>query len=328
MQQGHFDLDGQLKVSAPEAGRRRVVWVPTEQVLLLSVSVPGRQWRQALPYAVEPWLATAVDTHHIVPLKRQRDGQVHCAVVDQSRLAHWQAELAQALWQDALLVPDCFQVPEGEQGWHWHKAGERFPVRTGSWSGFAGSEAICRAVLAQAGMHWTEAEPQLPPWPMLQALSLNAGLSHKQGRGAIKRAWWVAGAQALLLLGLYLGQLAWETRRLNAQADAYRAQAQALFLKLFPDVNRVVNIRAQTKAHLAAHAPAHFDPPHWARVLARIAQAEGVLRHLHPGQSHMVLSVHLPQQVDVQQLAHSLGARIQAHKSDGVRQEVTYVVPD
>lgn len=328
MQQGHFDLDGQLKVSAPEVGQRRVVWVPTEQVLLLSVSIPGRQWRQALPYAVEPWLATAVEANHIVPLKRQRDGQVHCVAVAQSRLAHWQAALAQAGWQDALLVPDCFQVPEGEQGWRWHRAGERFLVRTGPWRGFAGSEALCRAVLAQAGMHWTEAELQLPPWPVLQALNLNAGLSHRQGMGAIKRAWWVVGAAALLLLGLYLGQLAWETHRLNAQAFAYRAQTEALFRKLFPEVSRVVNIRSQTKAYLAQRAQFDTAPPRWAQVLAKVAQVEGTLIHLDDDGRRMVLTVRLPQAVDIQQLARSLGARIQAHKLDGVRQEVTYVVSD
>ena len=327
MQQGHFDLDGRLQVSAAEAGKRRLVWVPTEQVLFLSVSVPGRQWCQALPYAVEPYLATAVETQHIVPMKRQRDGQVHCAVVDKTRLTLWQSALAQAGWQNALLIPDCFQVVEGEKDWRWHKAGDRLLVRTGPWSGFAGSETFCHTVLAQAKAQWKEGVCQLPPWPVLNALNLNTGRASRQSWGSGLRAWWMVGATALLLLGLYLGQVAWETRRLNAQADAYRAQTHALFRQLFPDIQPVVNIRAQTKAQLAARTQANSDPPRWARVLAEIARAEGVLQSLRRDQQQMVLTVHLPEGVDAQALARSLGARIQAHHTaeDG-RHEVTYVV--
>ncbi len=328
MQQGHFDLEGRLVAQAPEAGQPRVAWVPTEQVLLLSVRVPGRQWRRALPYAVEPWLATALEENHILPLKRESDGQVHCAVVAKARLARWQAELETANWADAWLVPDCFQVPEDQAGWQIHTAEGRMLVRTGPWSGFAGDEVACEVIRSQADTHWQERAPVLPSVPLLRVLDLNRSTSHRQGlSGIIQQGIWLGGA-LLLLLGLYLGQMVWETHRMNAQAAAYRTQTEALFHKLFPDVRRLVNVRAQTKAQLAERIQVDMTPPRWARVLNKVAQVQGTVLKLDMDASGMRLTVSLPDEADAKALAQALNARIQRRMSTEGQQEVTYVVPN
>ena len=73
------------------------VVIPSEQVLMLSCSVPGRnsgQIRQALPYALEEYVATDIETMHIAvgPIK---SGQpIHCALIGNEQIGLWKSWLA------------------------------------------------------------------------------------------------------------------------------------------------------------------------------------------------------------------------------------------
>ena len=73
------------------------VVIPSEQVLMLSCSVPGRnsgQIRQALPYALEEHVATDIETMHIAvgPIK---SGQpIHCALIEYEQIGLWKSWLA------------------------------------------------------------------------------------------------------------------------------------------------------------------------------------------------------------------------------------------
>ena len=73
------------------------VVIPSEQVLMLSCSVPGRnsgQIRQALPYALEEHVATDIETMHIAvgPIK---SGQpIHCALIEKEQIGLWKSWLA------------------------------------------------------------------------------------------------------------------------------------------------------------------------------------------------------------------------------------------
>ncbi len=73
------------------------VVIPSEQVLMLSCSVPGRnsgQIRQALPYALEEHVATDIETMHIAvgPIK---SGQpIDCALIENEQIGLWKSWLA------------------------------------------------------------------------------------------------------------------------------------------------------------------------------------------------------------------------------------------
>jgi general secretion pathway protein L len=138
IRQAKFDLNGQLwllgenrewqeaawllrdQETADRAALQRalaqlkVVWVPTEQVTLLSRFVPGKrraEWFNALPYALEESLAEPVESLHFTALNRTPEGEVAAAVVTRARMQLWVEQLEQAGLQHAMLVADCFQVP-------------------------------------------------------------------------------------------------------------------------------------------------------------------------------------------------------------------------
>ena len=89
----HLDsLEGEVLASADI-----VVVIPTEQVLQLSCQVPGRnsnQIRQALPYALEEYVAADIEDMHIVPGAIKAGQTIHCALIDHAQMAGWRDWLA------------------------------------------------------------------------------------------------------------------------------------------------------------------------------------------------------------------------------------------
>ena len=163
-QEAAFVLQSQSEDSAIKKALAKVnvAWVPTEQVSLMAQFVPGKRkqdWLAALPYALEESLSEPVENLHFVALNRDEAGLVSVAIISKSRMQHWVEQLQAAGLGHVQLVADCFQVPvaqtsiqdkavvwsvfnqqdnhndQNEQG----NQTQRCLVRTGDYSGFAGS---------------------------------------------------------------------------------------------------------------------------------------------------------------------------------------------
>ena len=73
---------GELEEGAPH---RTIVLIPDEWTLSLSVSIPGRNTKaisQAVPFAVEPFLAGDLDSNHVAHGEIRRGELVECLVVE------------------------------------------------------------------------------------------------------------------------------------------------------------------------------------------------------------------------------------------------------
>lgn len=136
-------------------------------------------------------------------------------------------------------------------------------VRTGTFSGFACDQAWFEQVMSlphhQAVTLTTIAPSIEPPIQPLSSAAARPLLSLSRGdfkaqsawHAGVKRLRWVAGL-VVLMLATELVATHLQTQRLAAQAGLYQTQTQALFKQLFPDVKRVVNLRAQTTSRLKA----------------------------------------------------------------------------
>ena len=258
--------DGTLQEAGPVDSPRPIVWVPTEQVHFLQVQVPGRrarEWRQALPWAVEDELAEPVEQVHIRPLFRTADGITWCAIVSQDRLTQWQQVLAEAGLETALLVADCFRLPWQDDRWQGIRTDRRVLIRTGPWSGLAASKTHWPTLQTLADtpaqqVHWL---PHLPPtisrhdWHALSLVD-----PRPQPQDPFRRRMRLVGGLLIGLLGLHLATLAWDTHLLNRQTQQLRTQTRALFHQAFPDVKRLVKLRAQVRQRLAQSKTPPADP--------------------------------------------------------------------
>jgi len=144
----------------------------------------------------------------------------------------------------------------------------RHLVREGQWQGFAVDETLWPLVKPEAEVISSEmtAKPDAKS-PLSSLQARRASLLQKDfapeapWRSHVLR--WRGAAVAALILGLLWG---WDyhqhTQRLLKQAQAYEQQAEADFRARFPQVQRIVNLKAQTKTRVRQlQAPSQAQKP-------------------------------------------------------------------
>jgi general secretion pathway protein L len=120
-------------------GRRTVVVVPGQDVLLTAAIVPTRNRQRiatALPFLLEEQLANDVDELHFAVGQRAADGTVHTAVVAHDLMNAWLESLRAAGIEPDAMVPDVLAIPYNPAGWTVVREAYTTLVRTGSESGF------------------------------------------------------------------------------------------------------------------------------------------------------------------------------------------------
>ncbi|KUJ72434.1 type II secretion system protein GspL [Thiomicrospira sp. WB1] len=273
---GRFDPAGGLERFESKPFQQGVILLPSEAVRIIEVTIPGKReklWRSALPYALEEQLAEPLDEVYIHVLTRhskgEKAGQTLVMVVSQSILDHWHKELeaADLLISGVFLCPDFIALPEpSEQEDHCASVEERdgskrYLVRTGTYSGRACYASVWPVVSAslqchkpinalddfsRTCRHLTLAEDTVRKTNLLQG--------PYAARGQPGRQWFKIWRMPLMLVGalvfLWALQYQFETHQKVKRANAYENLTQTLFQQAFPEIKRVVNIRAQAKSRI------------------------------------------------------------------------------
>lgn len=273
-------FDG-LPTSAAEA---TVVLVPSADVLLLEAPRVARQRRQlerALPFAVEEHLVAAVEQVHVALLDDSGAGAVATAVVSRERLDGWLARLAASGIHADRLLPESLVLP-CESGPTLLLDGDAATLRharAGALSGSRDEVADWFALLAEQGESRaitliSNGPPgELPAWaPGIRSISTDANAclaarvaelpadgsdlltgsftpAHRGAAGG--RAWaWAAGL-ALAGIGIAALSMGVERWQLDRQYANQRLQMENLLRETLPDVQRIVDPRAQMLGELS-----------------------------------------------------------------------------
>ena len=117
--QGVTDYRGLADLADPNVDWLRtptniVVLVPSEHVLGVSCTVPGRsigQIRRALPYVVEEYVATDIEGMHIASEAIKRGAVIHCCLIDRDLLQGWLDCFASLSIVPGFMVPDAELLP-------------------------------------------------------------------------------------------------------------------------------------------------------------------------------------------------------------------------
>lgn len=283
----HINLTGHL-CGAFTAGQTSYVWVPTQQLRLTQVQVPGKrpaEWMAALPYALEETLCQAVEAVFVAVLHRIKTGEqaglTFVALVDNAQMQTWGETLAANGLDNAQLVPDCFKLPydaSAPAAWMQANYDENGRpcrlLRTGVYEGMAGDPQWVEAYVTQymAGYDGQpeDASPEIHSlaYETLPELSATEVKSFGIRQGEFQpentqngHAGWRAYRLGMMLVALIVFSLmaeAWvNTQRLEADTQQYQTQTKALFQKMFPDVKRIVNIKVQTNTALGQASEAN-----------------------------------------------------------------------
>lgn len=250
-------------------GRPQALVLPVECCSAFIVSLPTEKARwlhKALPYALEDLLAEDVEQLHLALGERMADGRHRVLAVRRELLAGWLEQLkeqgvrVESIYMDADLLPrEDGQLLLSEGRVLLGGVGEtRMACLQENWPALVGS---CTGPLHAYGVK-TEGLAGSSDYQCVEnsysllAAGCSAAVNLAQGefalhapsrsRALLKPLLACAGLLLLLQLTFNLAQ-GWHLTR---QGDAYAAASRALYQELFPEDQRIVNLRAQFDEHL------------------------------------------------------------------------------
>lgn len=277
-------LSGPVEGLPREPAEETVVLVPSSAVLLLQaprVARQRRQLEQAVAFAIEEQLVAPVEQAHVAIVEDLEAEQVTVAVVARQQLDAWLARLSEQGVVPDRVLPESLLLPFEPQSTLLLE-GPSATLRYAGAGGLAGAAtevpdwlALLRAhgddrglsVIVDVGpdtpavdigtapvtkvrvAHWLAERVSVLPEEGCNLLS--ADYTPPRRRAAGTRLW--RAAAALLLAGVLvaMGSMALERWQLDRQYAQQRAQMEALLRETLPDVQRVVDPRAQMLGELS-----------------------------------------------------------------------------
>ncbi|MDH4259012.1 MAG: type II secretion system protein GspL [Gammaproteobacteria bacterium] len=271
----------------------------------------GARIAQVVPYAMEELLAGEVEQFHFAVGRTDAGGRTLVAAVRRDELRGWMAALKAAGLDPEALIPEPLCVPDNpgkmvaviDSGQLLVRAPGMLPVALDAeplteaftLAGLEGEDRHVQLYVSQ--QDWQHSREmiealrevtgsldlQLLPdgaLPLLasgsvrgDALSLLQGdFARRSGWGAEWQRWRIAAFLALAALGLHIGVNGFDLLRLRADEKRLDAAIEQAVHIAMPDVERIVDARAQIEQRLAGGGTA--DP---AGLLARLAAVGGAM---------------------------------------------------
>lgn len=287
-----------------------VVLVPPADVLLLQNARIARQrsqLEQAIPYAIEDQLAMPVEHCHVALAEGDAGDSVTVAVVARERIDAWLATLSAHNITPDHLLPESWLLPH-ENGPGLLLDGSAASLRharAGVLAGDVGEAGDWLAIIEESvapdapltllgqgdalaaasasGLVWAAGiRSQAIASPLeyfasrLSAGSaptldlLSGAYAPRQRDAGARRLWRWAAILALAAVALGIGAMALERWQLERRHTVQRAQMEALLRESLPEVQRIVDPRAQMAGELARLA-GHGGPQGALSMLAQIA---------------------------------------------------------
>ena len=318
--------------------------VPVEHVASCAVSLPAgsRHWQlKALPYALEPLLAEEVEGMHLVLGERLHDGQYRVVAIKRALLEAWLRYLRENGVRVSAIHADADLLPNELASLCWDS--DRCLLADANGLRLALTPAQLPAVLQRVPgtckvFHAPDDMPLLPPGAKVelqmfdgaQSVWMAGRCSHAlnlaQGEFATASSMrlhhWKPVAWALA--AVLLAQLAFDGAQawlLNQQAGGYQQANEAIYKGLFPQEQRIVDLKAQFDQHLRQGNSA----TQLQGLLAAVAEAmpgtaDVQLRRMHyqAGEGELLLQLQGERSAleGLQQRLQSMPLRVKATRAD------------
>jgi general secretion pathway protein L len=264
----------------PEADT--VVLVPTADVLLLAAPRIARQRRQlerGLPFAIEDQLSEPIEQCHVAAFDDGQPDTVLALAASRERIGAWLAQLSRNGVRVDHLLPEGLLLPheggpvlllDGDAATLRHARGGLLSGRVeevADWLALLAETGLMAPLrilggAAEPGFEWPagieRTRVDLPVWlaSRLSALDLResdllvGAYRPREAQRSRARGWaWAASLAAIGVL-LAMASMAVERWQLDRLHAGQRVQMEALLREALPDVQRVVDPRAQVAAEL------------------------------------------------------------------------------
>ncbi|MEH6597209.1 MAG: type II secretion system protein GspL [Colwellia polaris] len=283
---GELPNAGELtQLTEKSAAREVVVFVPTSDIAIKRIKVPGssqRAIRLAAPYMLEETLAQDVEQLCFAFNDLKQDEQGHncfVAALERKQLEIWLQWLADANIFCKLMIPDALALPVVPQSSSAVMLGEQVLIRLGEWQVMS-FEANAWPVISQffkgldeneQTIHAYSALSEVPDELTIEYLPeelplailannharkfnlLQGEFQVKEKRSADTMNWlWVAGVACFALI-LNFGLKGAELYQLSNQQEALESEIIEKYKTVFPETKRVriSTVRSQLRQKLA-----------------------------------------------------------------------------
>lgn len=261
-----------------------IVTVPAEHVLSLSCDVPGRsvgQIRRALPFVVEEFVTTDIDTMHLANGELKRGAPARVVLIERQLLEDWLACLAALEINPGYLFSDAELLPAADRQVSLLVDDDRALIRTPDQAAAVDRENLPLALGAldvdRAQVVFgtlTDLERgQLAPeldietvetpgadtvlgyvaahWRTAEAVNLlQGGFRPRLKRNPTWERWRSVAALLAVWIGVALVSMTAQALYASYRADDLEARSEGLYRDLFPKERRVTNPRRQLQAKL------------------------------------------------------------------------------
>ena len=276
---------GSISLLAKElSGADLVLIIPSEQVLLLPVHLPGKnsaRLKQALPYALEDQLVSDIEDQYFILGPKIREQTYAVAVTEKSCLDSMLTALKEAGIYPKIVLPESLLLPFSESTLTLLEVDSHIIVRSGAYSGFSCDKdnlsLVIKSLLEDPDQDIqkivvygsteflndiagdVELEQRETPHAVISLLYnemasdlnlLPRQFVHREQLDIKLKQWLPAAAMLLVWMVIQLSVQVYDYYRLNKQDTALQASLEKIYRQTFPDSKRIVNVEVQMRQKL------------------------------------------------------------------------------
>lgn len=276
---------GQItELTSDLADKELVLIIPSEQVLLTSVYLPGKnpaRLKQALPYALEDQLISDIEDQYFVLGPKTGEQTYAVAVTEKQYLDQVLLALKETGIHPRYVFPESLLLPASKSSLTLLEDNERVVVRSGLFKGFAcdreNIELIIESLLNDENLDiqkintygspgfslnlddTVDYEQHEPPATLVNLLYhdsvkelnlLPRQFIHRDQLDKKLRQWLPAAAMLLAWVIIQLSVQVYDYYKLKKQDNALQASLEKIYRQAFPESKRIVNVEVQMRQKL------------------------------------------------------------------------------
>lgn len=277
----HFEATDWEAVQQQASGKKVVVFIPNEDVLLTSISIPStnkKQLLQAVPYALEERLADDIESLHFSIHSEKETDLIRVAVINRKKMEEWLDLLRQHSIHPHYILPSLYSIPFKAESWTLISKANKSYLRQDQWSGFSCDNSLLPLFLAEEiekqapeAIYYAGEEDHYPAElsefekhsldnintvehdHVIDVLALNLLTGFSRGDSALFNFNWKPWRPTAVLAGLigaiWLGMMAWQNHLLDNKLANIEAEIESVYKKTFPR-SRIQNAPVQMSQKL------------------------------------------------------------------------------
>lgn len=279
----HFTPGEWSKIRSISRGRRILLLIPNNDIVLTSISIPSKnkkQLLQAVPYALEDTLAEDIDELHFAIHKNEDDPETQVAIINHSLLGSYISLLKKEGITTHFVLPQLLAQASAKDAWSIKKLdgddSSTISVRLGEFSGFSCDQSMLEVFLEQheaqqpsviySNIEINQLPETLQELPLerfdsgsayynsvINSLPLNlitGFVSRTQGSSINFKAWRPALVLGSLLAAAWVGIFGWQNSALLQEKNQLTREIENTFKTAFPK-SRIVDPAQQMTSKLA-----------------------------------------------------------------------------